>query len=250
MLPVRPSPLDILLRPIHHWIWRDAQRRARKLFHFAQTEADGGRDLCRAAELTSDALLRRLYLRHALDEQRHAELFERRGRGILTETGGSAQDGSVELNWLAPGERGLDSLRVESEGEENLLAFLHVSEKAAAGRFLIYQQVLRRDPQTREVFQRVLRDEAFHMSYTHQQLIRIAPHRHGWRLWAARLKRLGKGYLRVATMLAGVLATLLLLLQYFLLLPVFALLAKRAARREPAGWFERGTPTSLKSQYR
>jgi hypothetical protein len=248
-MPFRPSRFDSLLRPVHGWIWKDPRRRARKLLRFAQTEAGGGRDLSRAAELTSDALLRRLYLRHALDEQRHADLFAQRGRGILAETSGSPNHGAVELNWLAPGERGLDDVRPELEREESLLAFLHVSEKAAAGRFFIYQEVLR-DPQTRELFQRILRDEAFHMSYTHQQLIRIAPHRHGWRLWVARLKRLGRGYLRVATLIAGALATLLLLLQYFLLLPIFALLAKRAARKEPLGWVSRSMPTSLRSQYR
>ncbi len=65
------------LSPIHRWVWRDVDRRARKLLRFAETEADGGRDLARAAELTDDPLLRRLFLRHALDEHRHAELFRR-----------------------------------------------------------------------------------------------------------------------------------------------------------------------------
>src|ERR671935_3319169 len=84
---VRPSTLDRALRPLHRWVWRDPHRRARKLLRFAETEADGARDLSRAAELTTDALLRRLYLRHALDEQRHAELFRRRGRSILATRG-------------------------------------------------------------------------------------------------------------------------------------------------------------------
>ena len=45
---------------LHHWIWRHPARRARKLLNFAETEADGGRDLVRAAELTADPILRRL----------------------------------------------------------------------------------------------------------------------------------------------------------------------------------------------
>ena len=80
---LRPKARDRLLRPIHRWVWRDARTRVRKLLAFAETEADGGRDLSRAAERTSDALLRRLYLRHALDEQRHAELFRQRGHALL-----------------------------------------------------------------------------------------------------------------------------------------------------------------------
>ena len=69
-----PSTLDRMLKPLHRWIWADARRRGRKLLRFAETEADGGRDLARAAELTHDAILRRLFFRHAGDEQRHAAL--------------------------------------------------------------------------------------------------------------------------------------------------------------------------------
>jgi hypothetical protein len=38
-------------------------------------------------------------------------------------------------------------------------------------------------------------------------------------------------------------------IQYFLLLPVFALLAKRAAGREPPGFAKVRPPTPLQSQY-
>src|SRR5437867_2758661 len=155
--PVRPSAIDRALRPVHAWVWLDPHRRGRKLLRFAETEADGARDLSRAAELTGDPLLRRLFLRHAEDELRHASLFR-------------------------------------------------------------------------------ARDEAFHMSYTHAQLARVAARRSGARLWQARAGRLWKAYLRGAASLASVLGTLLLCVQYFVLLPPFAFLARRAARREPEGF--------------
>jgi hypothetical protein len=70
-------------------------------------------------------------------------------------------------------------------------------------------------------------------------------------LWKARLGRLWKAYLRVMSAIAGVMGSIILTLQYFILLPPFALLAKRAERREPRGW--RDVPHkqehSLKSQY-
>jgi hypothetical protein len=248
-MSVQPSRLDRLLRPLHRWVWRDAARRGRKLLRFAETEADGGRDLSRAAELTPDPLLRRLFLRHALDEQRHAELFRLRGRAILRELRNGSTLHPFEANWFAPGERGLDDLRVERQRQDSLLAFLHLSEKAAAGRFAMYRQVLREDPETRGVFDDVLQDEAFHMSYTHHQLSRVSPQRHRLRLWQARLARLWRAYLRVAAAVAGVLGTAMLLIQYFLVLPPFAWMAKRAGRREPQGWFPKSTPTSLKRQY-
>jgi rubrerythrin len=245
-LRAAPSALDLLLTPLHRWVWVDATRRARKLLRFAETEADGGRDLARAAELTGDASLRRLYLRHAEDEQRHADLFRRRGRELLAP---GARSSRLETNWLSPGERGLDDLRVESESDESLLAFLHLSEKAAAGRFVIYGKVLDVDPVTRAVFARVLEDEAFHMSYTRKQLARLSPRKQGLRLWQARAGRLWKLYLRIAGAIASVLGTVMLGIQYFLLLPVFALLAKRAARREPEGFAKARPPSPLRSQY-
>src|SRR6202451_944043 len=80
--PIQPSRGGRVLAPLHRWVWRDVDRRARKLIHFAETEAEGGRHLAHAAELTSDPLLRRLFLRHALDEERHAALFRGRGQKL------------------------------------------------------------------------------------------------------------------------------------------------------------------------
>ena len=217
-----PSTVDRLLRPLHRRVWADANRRARKLLRFADTEAAGGRDLSRAAERTRDPLLRRLFLRHAVEEQGHADLFR---------------------------ERGLEEVQIDATSDESLLAFLHLSEKAAAGRFAVYGQVLDGDPDTRRVFARVLEDEVFHMNYTRTQLARLAPRQQGLRLWQARAGRLWKAYLRLASALASVLGTLMLAVQYFVLLPPFALLAKRNARREPPGFCPARAPTSLGRQY-
>jgi hypothetical protein len=239
-----------MLGPVHRWIWRDTERRAQKLLRFGETETDGGRDLVRASETTPDPLLRRLYLVHGIDEHRHGEMFRRRGGDILR-TLSSRSKTSLYADWLAPGGHGLDDLCGGEETDDRLLAFLHLSEKAAAERFTVYRDVLHDDPPTRAVFEEILHDEVFHMNYTLVQLARVSPERHWWRLWRARLSRLWKAYLRLATALAGALGGLLLTLQYFILLPPFALLAKRAGRLEPAGW----TPISpqrndsLKRQY-
>src|SRR5207244_3984992 len=172
---VGPSALDRALRPLHRWVWRDPHRRARKLLRFAETEADGGRDLSRAAELTADPLLRRLYLRHAEDELRHAALFRERGGALLR--GLPRAPAGFEANWLTAGG--------------------------------------------------------------------------GWRarLFRARAGRLWRAYLRVAAALASVVGTLLLRIQYFVVLPPFALLARRAAKREPAGFMAARRPSPLTSQY-
>jgi hypothetical protein len=117
-----------------------------------------------------------------------------------------------------------------------MLAFLHLSEKAAASRFTVYRDVVQHDPPTRAIFEEILHDETFHMNYTLTQLARVEPQRYRRHIWRARLSRLWKSYLRLATALAGILGLILLTIQYFLLLPPFAWLAKRAGRREPSGW--------------
>lgn len=248
---VGAAGLDRILRPLHRWVWSDARRRGEKLLKFAQTEADGGRDIARAAERTHDALLRRLYLRHALDEQRHANLFRVRGRAILRDLGKEESGATFDANWFSPGERGLDDLKVDEESEGSLLAFLHLSEKAAARRFAVYQEVLAVDPTTRDVFTDVLKDEAFHMNYTLSQLKRVEPKKAGWRLWWARLTRLWKGYLRIASAIANVMGGIVLAVQYFVILPIFAFLAKRSAKKELPGWAPArdGGERSLRSQY-
>jgi hypothetical protein len=111
-----------------------------------------------------------------------------------------------------------------------------LSEKAAASRFTVYRDVMQHDLPTRVIFEEILHDETFHMNYTLTQLVRVAPQRHLRHLWRARLSRLWKGYLRLATALAGILGSIILTIQYFILLPPFAWLAKRAERREVHGW--------------
>ena len=239
-----------MIQLLHRWIWSNAERRARKLLNFAETEADGGRDLVHAAELTQDPALRRLYIVHARDEQRHAALLRQRGATLLRSLPFRSQP-VFQLNWISPGERGLDDLRVAGESDASLLAFLHVSETAAARHFAVYCDVLHGDPPTRAVFTEILRDERFHMNYTLSQLTRVAPGRRPILLWRARFGRLWKSYLRMMSAIASVIGTVILTLQYFILLPPFALLAKRAARREPQGWTQISPKhkESLESQY-
>ena len=241
--------MDRMLRPVHRWIWGNFDRRVRKLLAFAEVEGDGGRDILRAAEVTSDPLLRRLYLAHAIDELHHADLFRERSTALL-----QARSARVKTLFNAtplPGGHGLDDLRIEGEPDHRLLAFLHVAEKAAASRFTIYREVVDDDPSTRAVFEEILRDEVFHMNYTYTQLARVSPRSYRRQVWWARASRLWKRYLRVAAALAGLLGALMLSIQYFVLLPPFAWFAKRAARREPSGWtpISRDRNVSPTSQY-
>jgi hypothetical protein len=162
-------------------------------------------------------------------------LFRARGTELLGALPATST-ALLRLNWMTPGERGLDDLRVDEKSDASLLAFLHLSEKKAAGHFADYVEALRDDASTTAVFREILHDETFHMNYTLAQLNRVAPRERGLLLWRARAVRLWKAYLRIMSAIAGVIGTVVLTLQYFILIPPFAFLAKRAARREPAGW--------------
>src|SRR5215813_421011 len=216
----RSIGIDRMLRPVHRWVWGDADRRIRKLLAFAEVESDGGRDILRAAEVTPDPLLRRLYLAHAIDELHHGDLFRERGAALL-------RTRSMRLHGLfngspLPGGHGLDDLQIDGEPDHRLLAFLHVAEKAAAGRFTIYRELVDDDPQTRAIFEEILRDEVFHMNYTYTQLTRVSPGGYRRHVWYARARRLWNRYLRVAAALAAVAGNLMLSVMYFVLLPPFA----------------------------
>ena len=232
-MPRGGTPLDRMLRPVHRWVWGDGDRRVRKLLAFAEVEGDGGRDILRAAEVTADPLLRRLYLEHAIDELRHADLFRQRGAALLRlrPTRSLPRFNTTPL----PGGHGLDDLSIEGEPDHRLLAFLHVAEKAAAGRFAIYRDLVSDDPTTRAIFDEILRDEVFHMNYTYTQLARIRPQGYRRQVWQARASRLWKRYLRLAIVVASAISGMVLTLMYFVVLAPFAVLAKRAARREPGG---------------
>src|SRR5436190_7568944 len=226
--------VDRMLRPVHRWVWGNFDRRVRKLLAFAEVEGDGGRDILRAAELTADPLLRRLYLEHAIDELRHADLFRQRGAELLQLR--STRSRVLFNTSPLPGGHGLDDLSIEGEPDHRLLAFLHVAEKAAAGRFEIYKDVVDDDPTTRAIFEEILRDEVFHMNYTYTQLARVLPKSYRRQVWHARASRLWKRYLRLAAAVAGVLGAAVLTIIYFVLLAPFAWLARRDERREPVGW--------------
>jgi hypothetical protein len=242
--------LDRVLAPVHRWIWSDPSRRVEKLLRFGETETDGGRDILRAAELTADPLLRRLYMLHAIDEQRHGVLFRTRAASLRRVLPADSRP-TAARPWLAAAGHGLDDVEVDHESDDTMLAFLHVAEKAAARRFTVYRDVMKHDAATRAVFEDILHDEMFHMNYTLTQLVRVSPERHRLQLWRARLSRLWKAYLRLAVAIGGTIGGLVLTIQYFIVVPLFAFLAKRVERRAKRGWI-RVNPQrngSLNSQY-
>lgn len=220
---------------IDRLVWADPRRRARKLLQFSEVEAQGARDLFRAAEIAGDPQLRRRLFAHARDEVRHAALFRARGLALRRTLADPGPDHALG-DGLLPGERGFDRLAVEQECMTALLAFIHLSERAASRAFTAYGAVLDHDPETQAVIGKIARDEEGHMRYSRAELGRLAPDDAHRALWAARLRRFWRAYLRLALILADMISRTILTLLYFLLVAPFAWVAKRAARKEAPGW--------------
>src|SRR5260370_14647458 len=117
--------------------------------------------MLRAAEGTSHSLLQRLSPEHAIADFRHRLLFLRPAAALLKASPCGSNPG-FQGDWLTPGGHGLDDLQVDGESDSDMLAFLHLSEKAAASRFTVYRDVMQHDPPTRAVFEEILHDETFH----------------------------------------------------------------------------------------
>jgi rubrerythrin len=152
-----------LVTPI---VWRIPGHGARKLYGFARAEQGSRIDLLRAAHRTPSAARRALYLRHALDETRHASMFWRRSSDLRGAAGAAPYPPPV-----ADTEQLFDRL-----GEVGFLAFVHRGERRGRQQFERYAQHFeaRGDARTRALFDAILLDERRHESYTRELLVELA----------------------------------------------------------------------------
>jgi hypothetical protein len=216
--------------------WRTPRSLAARLDGFAATEAGSALDMLKAAELTADPRLRRLFFRHALDEARHASLF--REAALRVHPGGEH----------ARSEHALVRARRQnlfaSMGLVDFVAFVHLSERRAARQFALIARHHRRRgvPEIAELFERVLKDERFHVAYSAHLLERWR--RSGraaevrWAVLRVRASEAWKAWRRAGRVLGDGLARLGLLALWALVLPLFALAEKR--RPPERGWHRGG----------
>jgi len=150
-----------LVRVVTPLVWRVPGHGARKLMGFARAEQGSRIDLLHAAQRTPSLARRALYLRHAVDETRHAGMFWRRA------------------NELRPGFSPpvADTERLfERLGETRFLAFVHRGEQRGRQQFELYAKhfAARGDSRTEALFQAILVDEERHERYTRELLVELA----------------------------------------------------------------------------
>jgi hypothetical protein len=214
------------------WAFATPARRAAKLYGFALAEHESMLELREAAALAVEPARRALYLRHALDEARHATMFWRRSAELRRELGAEGPPP------LRPSSEGLFGRL----GEVGFLAFVHRGERRGRGQFEAWRDALGRrgsDAKTAALLDTVLADERRHETYTLELLRELAgegAHRElrraarweAWRLWR-----------RAGRFLALGLYALAMFALYALVTPL-ALAVRARARREPKGWREPG----------
>ncbi len=202
-------------------------RTARHLFRFALAEHESMLELRAAAARTPSPSRRALYLRHALDEERHATAFSLHSAEIRRTMG---------LSSYGPPRTGCEAL-FERLGEQAFLAFVHLGEQRGRAQFEAYIAFFegRGNDKLRALFAALVGDERQHESYTRALLLEQAGSEGGARsslrrmaFWEglSRWRRAGQGLTRF------VYAASMLLL-YLSLMP-FALVVRLS--RPARGW--------------
>ncbi|MBX3233914.1 MAG: hypothetical protein KIT84_31690 [Labilithrix sp.] len=203
------------------------RRTARRLFAFALAEQESMLELRAAAARCPSPERRALYLRHALDEERHAATFAAHAADIRRSLG--------LPSWGHP-RTGCEGL-YERLGEAGFLAFVHRGEERGREQFETYRAHFERrgDAKLRALFHALIGDEKEHERYTRALLVEHAggePAARRW-LWKMAAWEGFRVWRRAGQTLAQLVYAASMTVLYLTLLP-FALLV-RLTRPTPRG---------------
>jgi hypothetical protein len=217
-----------LARLTNRFVWRRPAGSARKRHGFSCAERSSMLDLYAAARSTRSPERRARYLRHALDESRHATMFAARARELGAEAG---------LSSLPP-PLGDPSALFERLGEVGFLAFVHLGERRGRRQFETYREHFREVGQDRmrALFDTILEDERRHEAYSRQLLVELAGGEAGARraLVRARAWEVWRGWRSAGRFVAERLFSALMLILFCALAPLGLLLRVAAPAR--SGW--------------
>jgi rubrerythrin len=150
----------------------------------AAGEAQGGWENARIAALTRDPALRPKIARHGADEDKHGRLFE----ALLRKRGLSAVPVPEDANYTLLLERagiGLSHERLRRDdplSDEEILRYLvhsRVTEQRAAEEVATQRELFADDPELGKAIRMIADDEARHLAYCHEELLRFSERGHG-----------------------------------------------------------------------
>lgn len=219
----------LLVRLVSPIVWRIPGHGARKLYGFARAEQGSRIDLLQAAHRTASRSRAALYLRHALDETRHAGMFWRRSTELRLAAGALP---------FAPPVADTEDL-FERLGEIRFLAFVHRGEQRGRRQFALYARhfAARGDARSRALFDAILGDEQRHEDYTRALLVELVGEAGARRelrkaaLWAA-----WRAWRRAGRAISGAVYALAMIAIYLVAGPIAALAARMSGKR--TGWRE------------
>ncbi|MGE0550041.1 MAG: ferritin-like domain-containing protein [Kofleriaceae bacterium] len=214
-----------LVRLVTPLVWRVPGHGARKLYGFARAEQGSRIDLLQAAQHTSSLARRAQYLRHALDETRHAAMFWRRSTELR---------GDEQRPVFGPPVADVEHL-FERLGEARFLAFVHRGERRGREQFELYARHFGRrgDTRTQKLFEAILVDEHRHERYTRELLVEVAGSEQAARRelrWAV-MWEAWRGWRRAGRALAGALYMVAMTAIYLVAGPIAAVAALIGKRR-------------------
>jgi hypothetical protein len=209
---------SFLARLFAPFVVRRRGRAAAMLMRFARTELGSSLVMRWAAAATASPVRRAAYLRHALDEERHARFFAARARKL----------GAPACRLVADAD---DVFRLL--GEQRFVAFVHRAEARGEREFEAYERGFRAagDTKTAAVFQLVLRDERRHVEYSRGFFAELGVG-HTTLAWVAAWEA-ARAAQRLASAVFGALHFTVMLGLYAALLP-FSLVARLRSRRRGA----------------
>jgi hypothetical protein len=230
---------SVIAKLIHTLAWRVPGHGARILFGFSLAEHGSMLDLIAAARLTKSPERGAAYLRHMLDESRHARMFAARSSELRL------QAGKESFGYPVADFENLFELL----GEVRFLAFVHKGEKRGRQQFELYRDWFDRrgDRKSSAMFAAIVRDEMQHELYTYELLVQLAGSKpqaeaelravamwEAWRTWR-----------RAGRFLAEKVYFLAMLLIYCVAGPFFAL--KRLVPRASTGMVAVTTPVPART---
>jgi len=254
---------DLRERRLYRAVWADPARKARTLESFSQTEANGGVDIRAASRRATHPELKKHLERHGEDEVRHAEMFRVRAQELFAEGVGRGaelglSDRVANLDTSDEGGFGshgfLSGSRFDDVGEVVYVAQLHVAEKEAARLFELHRDLNADDPATAAIFDAILKDEKYHVSWTATVLDRWRKEGRAGEVKAALDDAEGSRFMgawkRLGVRSAGSFGRVVMWVFYFTLLLPFGLFARR--QRESGELQDAPQPTDkagLATQY-
>jgi len=148
----------VLARLTAPFAFATPRRTARHLFSFAKAEHESKLELLAAAAACPIPERQAAYLRHALDEQRHAAMFALHSAELMHAAG------EVGLGHPVTGSEDL----FQRLGETKFLAFVHRGERRGRTQFQAYRDHFARrgNDKLRALFAALITDELEHERYT------------------------------------------------------------------------------------